>query len=68
MRDCPDSNCFAEYEAAKTHFSVLLQNLQSYVTQTYEHGQIELGVALFGHDKSSYAAILKSPLAACRPE
>ena len=27
-----------------------------------------VGVALFGHDKSSYAAILKSPLAACRPE
>jgi hypothetical protein len=27
-----------------------------------------LGAALFGHDKSSYAAILNSPLAACRPE
>ena len=42
MRDCPDSNCFAEYEAAKTHFSALLQNLQSNQTQMYEHGQIEL--------------------------
>ena len=29
------------YEAAKAHFSDLLKNLQSNLTQTYEHGQIE---------------------------
>ena len=42
MNDCSDSNCFSEYEAAKKHFSDLLQNLQSNQTQMYEHGQIEL--------------------------
>ena len=42
MSDCPDSNCLAEYEAAETHFFALLKNLQSNLTQTYDHGQAEL--------------------------
>ena len=42
MNDYLDSSWLSMYEAAKAHFSDLLRRLQSKLTQTYEHGQIEL--------------------------
>ena len=42
MSDHPDTNGFPEYEAAIACFSDLQKNLQSNLTQTYEHGQVEL--------------------------
>jgi hypothetical protein len=41
MKTYIDSSLFSEYQAAREHFFALLVNLQSYVTQTYEHGRIE---------------------------
>ena len=41
MKTYTDSSLFPEYQAARQHFFALLVNLQSYVTQTYEHGRIE---------------------------
>jgi len=50
MSDYPDSNSFSEYEAANAYFSDLQRNLQSNLTQTYEHGQVELLLKTDGNE------------------
>ena len=50
MSDHPDTNSFPEYEAAIACFSDLQKNLQSNLTQTYEHGQVELLIKKDGNE------------------